>query len=33
MSSSIATVGLSYVGQIADSARDHGIKGRAVWRF
>ncbi len=28
-----ATVGLSYVGQVAGNARDHAAKGRLDWRF
>jgi outer membrane autotransporter protein len=28
-----ATLGLSYVGQLADGAQDHSVRGKAVWRF
>jgi outer membrane autotransporter protein len=28
-----ATLGLSYVGQLADGAQDHAVRGKAVWRF
>jgi outer membrane autotransporter protein len=28
-----ATLGVSYVGQLADGVQDHAVKGRAVWRF
>jgi uncharacterized protein with beta-barrel porin domain len=28
-----ATVGLSYVGQVASNVRDHAAKGRFNWRF
>jgi len=28
-----AVLGVSYVGQLADDVQDHGVKGKAVWRF
>ena len=28
-----AVLGVSYVGQLANDVQDHGVKGKAVWRF
>jgi len=28
-----ATVGVAYVGELADNVQDHAVKGRALWRF
>ena len=28
-----ATLGISYVGQLAEEAQDHGVKAKALWRF
>jgi outer membrane autotransporter protein len=28
-----ATIGVSYVGQLADNVQDHALKGKATWRF
>ena len=28
-----ATIGVSYVGQLADNVQDHAVKGKATWRY